>query len=174
MRRTRSVVQPLEQAISAWNNSAVTQSTADWFDESAWSHQEGISSSHGTPWKDVYQIVHVGTQMFGIPLIAVQTVLAAPALTRVPGTHAALLGIVSVRGVIVPVLAGYAVLPVAAHVKARHGGVPNDVLIVHAHHDWLGLAVDGVGDRITHTDPQLKPDVPMVDLAPLFALNLKQ
>ncbi|HSM92730.1 MAG TPA: chemotaxis protein CheW [Anaeromyxobacteraceae bacterium] len=81
----------------------------------------------------------LGKEEFAVPIGRVREVLRAPAITEVPRAPAGVLGVVTVRGEIVPVVDAHARLGVAAT-----GGSAGRILIVDADEGPLGVLVDAV------------------------------
>lgn len=84
-----------------------------------------------------------GGQVLAVEAGAVREILAAPEPTRIPGAPAAVLGLVNVRGTLVPVVD--AAQAVGLDPLPRHG----TLVIVERHGRPVGLAVDEVLDLVT-------------------------
>jgi purine-binding chemotaxis protein CheW len=108
-----------------------------------------------------YLSFHVGSQLFGLPLLGVQDVLDPRPLTRIPLAPPEVAGALNVRGRIIT----------AIDVRSRLGLPPrpdNDRYgsIVVEHEDELyNLIVDVVGDALELAASQYEPNPPTLDPA---------
>ena len=108
-------------------------------------------------------VCRVGTKRFTVPVGAVLEVVTAPEVVRIPGAAAEIRGIVNVRGGVVTVISGAALLA-----EADSGA--SDYLLVLAMYDGrVAIEVDDVEDlHSTETAGRL----PMIDVdglvRPLF------
>jgi len=106
-------------------------------------------------------VVRVGSTDFGIDVAQVREVLRLPAITRLPFPPPAILGIVSVRGTLVPVMDLGERLLAAPSDRAGRLVVVRDP----EGSGFVGLLVDAVLDLIPlHADRSEMP--PEVDLSP--------
>ena len=84
-----------------------------------------------------------GGQVLAVDAGAVREILAAGEMTRLPGTPPAVLGLVNVRGTLVPVVD-------TAEAVGLGGATTRSTLVLVERHDRLvGLAVDEVIDLVT-------------------------
>lgn len=84
-----------------------------------------------------------GGQVLAVEAGAVREILAATEPTRIPGTPAAVLGLVNVRGTLVPVVDAAA----AVGLSARNGAPT--LVLVDRHDKPVALAVEEVLDLVT-------------------------
>ena len=84
-----------------------------------------------------------GGQVLAVEAGVVREILAAAETTRIPGTPPAVLGLVNVRGTLVPVV------DAAAAVGLSANGVAGTLVLVERRGKPVGLAVEEVIDLIT-------------------------
>ncbi len=87
-------------------------------------------------------VFRVGRELFALPLNAVEEAIDVDRVQRVPEMSAAMLGVLSVRGALVPVYAGGAVLGTPA-------GAQKAALVFTTERGRLALAVDDVDDVLS-------------------------
>lgn len=121
------------------------------------------------PLRPQWLVVRVGTRALGIPVEQVREVVRADGLVSVPGTPLAQAGIVNVRGAIVTVLDGAAVL---TGVRAP---APASIVLVEHGARAIGVAVDAVQDvrDVTDRDADGADDaIELLDAAAMVAAQV--
>lgn len=95
----------------------------------------------------------LGPQEYGVPVEAVQEVLRVPEIAPVPGAPAAMLGVMNLRGSIVPVIDGRSrfALPAIEPDDRRR------VLVLHLDAQPCGMLVDRVADVVDLADDDIQP-----------------
>jgi purine-binding chemotaxis protein CheW len=91
-------------------------------------------------------VFNLGTERYGLPLSELAEVLPYRGSTPVPGTPAALLGVINVRGDIRPVADLRTLLELAS------AGGDGGAYVVMLRHGGIGLKVDAV-DEVRQVDP---------------------
>lgn len=116
---------------------------------------EGSTSSHE------FATMSVGGQWFGVPVLTVQYVLKAPAITRVPLARPEIAGSLNLRGRIVTAID----MRVRLGLPPREDG--SDVMCVVVEHDseLYSLLVDKVGDVLSLPDSDYERSPAMLDPA---------
>jgi purine-binding chemotaxis protein CheW len=124
----------------------------------------GVRVAHDTAHAPVAHTEHrvlsfsAGGSDFAIDIRCVREIRTAEPATRVPGSPAALRGVIDLRGTIVPVV------DLAAHVGAVSlPGLTAAVVVVEVGEGLIGLQVDGVDDVIELHTSALKPVPPLAD-----------
>ena len=88
-------------------------------------------------------VCRVGSERFTVPVAEVRELVATPAISRIPGTPAAIRGVVNVRGGLVTVVSG-------AELMGRDGSRGGECLVVLTMHEGrVGIEVDDVEDLET-------------------------
>jgi chemotaxis signal transduction protein len=82
----------------------------------------------------------VADEEYALPIVDIQEIIKVPTVTQVPRVHAAVLGIISLRGTIVPVLDLRHVLRLDRQPVTRQ----SRILVLRADGDPVGLLVDRV------------------------------
>jgi purine-binding chemotaxis protein CheW len=121
--------------------------------------QSGTSSHHGAPAAEAVTSIReflafkLGSEEYGIDILRVQEIRSFEQPTRMAGAPAYILGVVNLRGVIVPI--------VDMRIKFRLETVAYDaftvVIVLNIGTQVVGMVVDGVSDVITLTPEQLRP-----------------
>ena len=108
-------------------------------------------------------VCRVGTRRFTVPVGAVLEVVTAPGVVRIPGAAAAVRGVVNVRGGLVTVVSGAALL-------AEPESGASDYLLVLALYDGrVAIEVDDVEDLHTTDSAGRLPTLDVEGLVrPLF------
>lgn len=94
----------------------------------------------------------LGGEEYGIDLLQVQEITGAPPITRVPGTPEYVLGLINLRGQVIPVIDPSAKLGLTARISERRC-----IVIVRASGLRVGLMVDEVNDVLTATPAEILP-----------------
>ncbi len=95
--------------------------------------------------QDQFVTVHIGGQLFGIPVLLVHDVLQQQRITRVPLAPTEVAGSLNLRGRIVT----------AIDMRCRMGmekldtGKPTMAVVVENHHELYSLIVDSVGEVLS-------------------------
>lgn len=103
--------------------------------------------------KKQFLTVTLGSEEFGIEIMSVKEIKAWTVPTRLPNVPEYLLGVVNLRGVIIPVY----------DLKMRFGigksdcNVKNAIVFVSVQNRTIGVLVDSVSDIIAVSDEELKP-----------------
>ena len=108
-------------------------------------------------------VCRVGTKRFTVPVAAVREVVTAPAVVRIPGSATSIRGVVNVRGGLVTVVSG------AALVAEAESGASDYLLVLAMYDGRVAIEVDDIEElHTTETDDRL----PMLDVEglvrPLF------
>ena len=95
----------------------------------------------------------LGAEEYGMDILRVQEIRSYEAPTRMVNTPAYILGVINLRGVIVPIL--------DMRIKFNLAQVSYDtftvVIVLNIGKQVVGMVVDGVSDVITLTPEQLRP-----------------
>jgi purine-binding chemotaxis protein CheW len=110
----------------------------------------------------------VGAERYALDIGSVQEILKRRALTEVPRAPAFLLGIVSVRGVVLPVLDLAARLGQGATPPSASGRI----LVVRRNEERFGLLVDRVQDVLSPQASEIEPPPPGLGGEGSFLLGL--
>jgi len=105
----------------------------------------------------------VGTELFGVPISAVQEIVRVPAIARIPQSPEFVEGVINLRGRVITVI----------DMRKRLGQVPvaldNDaasrkarILVVEANGRLVGVIVDEVAEVLRLAEDQTEPAPPMV------------
>lgn len=100
-----------------------------------------------------WMVVRIGTDMeLALPIEAVGEVMPVPALSPVPMAPAWMPGIISVRGVVVPVV------DAGMRLRGRRAGPDGRVVLVHADDtgERVGLLVDGIAGLIERSGARVE------------------
>lgn len=93
--------------------------------------------------------VAAGDEIYGFPLSAIREILVPPPIAEVPRAHAAVLGVISVRGQIITLLD----LPKVLNLEAQQVEAYGRVLLVDNGEELIGVAVDRV-IQVYRMEPQ--------------------
>jgi len=99
----------------------------------------------------------IGAQEFCIDVTSIREIRSWTTVTPIPHAPAFVLGVVNLRGIVLPIIDLSARLGFApAEPTPRHA-----IMVAELHHQIVGLLVDGVSDIITvkSSDFQSPPDV---------------
>jgi purine-binding chemotaxis protein CheW len=99
----------------------------------------------------------LGSEEYGISILAVQEIRGHEAVTRIANTPAYLLGVINLRGRIVPIVDMRLRLRLD---EARYDGF-TVVIILNIGQHVIGMVVDGVSDVVTLTPEQVRPAPPL-------------
>lgn len=89
--------------------------------------------------------MHIGGQLFGIPVLHVQDVLRAQRIARVPLAPPEMAGLINLRGRIVTVID----MRRRLGLPAMESGAPHMFVVVERQGDLFSLVVDSVGEVLT-------------------------
>jgi purine-binding chemotaxis protein CheW len=131
--------------------------------EEAWHRRSATTSA---PQRD-YLTVIVGGEEYGIDILRIREIIKERPPTEVPRAPAFVIGVVSVRGVVLPVidlrvrlgLDKRGPLPMPESVPVRS---PARVLIVSREDESFGLRVDEVRQVVRLADDEVEPPPPML------------
>ena len=100
-----------------------------------------------------YLSFRIGGEEYGIHILQVQELRGFEKVTRIAGVPDHLLGVINLRGIIVPII--------DLRIKFRQPNVSYDqytvVIIVDLNERTTGIVVDGVSDVLTLSAAQIKP-----------------
>lgn len=125
------------------------------------------SAAAGVAGRDILTF-HAASQLYGLDIESVQEILKRRALTELPRAPAFLLGVVSVRGVVLPVLDLAARLGQRSMLPKQSGRI----LVVRRQQERFGLLVDGVRDVVSPEAAELEPPPPGLGGKGSFLLGL--
>jgi purine-binding chemotaxis protein CheW len=105
----------------------------------------------------------VGTELFGVPISAVQEIVRVPAISRIPQSPEFVEGVINLRGRIITVIdmrkrLGQAPVELDNDVNARKARI----LVVEAEGRLVGVIVDEVAEVLRLSEDQTEPAPPMV------------
>lgn len=103
----------------------------------------------------------VGTEMFGVPISAVQEIVRVPEITRIPQAPDFVEGVVNLRGRIIPAVDMHKRLGTQA-AGGDGRGVKSRILVVEAGGRLIGVIVDAVDEVIKLAEERVEPAPPMV------------
>ena len=105
---------------------------------------------------------HVGAELFGVPISAVQEIVRVPEITRVPQAPAFVEGIINLRGRVIPVI----------DMRKRLGRSPADaggpedrrrrILVTEAGGRLIGIIVSEVSEVLRLSEEKVEAAPPMV------------
>lgn len=95
---------------------------------------------------------YLGTEVYGLPLQQLREVARLVRLRRIPGTPAAIAGLVNLRGKIVCALDARAILGLSTPAPA-----PGFLVALRGFPDPLGLVVDSIADVYSIDPAQIEP-----------------
>lgn len=105
---------------------------------------------------------------YAIPVSQIKEIIRVTDMTVIPGSSPILLGIISLRGVIIPVfklankLANLKLSELEMKVQDEHEKLRR-IIIIQIEQGYFGLMVDGVTDVIKITDEEIKPPPPLLN-----------
>ena len=102
---------------------------------------------------------------YALPLSPVREIVVLPPITRVPNVPAAMRGVISLRGAVVPVVDLREQLGLAATAYTKH----TVAIVAEVLGSVVGLIVDGVLDVVRLAEGDLAP--PPANLAPRLRLD---
>lgn len=124
---------------------------------SALTNAENVIQTDG---KD-FLTIHVGGQIFGIPILQVQDVLGDIKVTRIPLAPPQVCGALNLRGRIVTAIDVRKCLGLPASTEATK----ERMSVVVTHDDELfSLVIDSVGDVLTLKDKEYEPNPATLDI----------
>lgn len=103
----------------------------------------------------------VGTELFGVPISAVQEIVRVPAIARIPQSPDFVEGVINLRGRVITVI----------DMRKRLGHTPVEldgenkkarILVVEADRRLVGVIVDEVAEVLRLAEDQTEPAPPMV------------
>jgi|ERR1043165_6232386 purine-binding chemotaxis protein CheW len=106
----------------------------------------------------------VGTEMFGVPISAVQEIVRVPAIARIPQSPDFVEGVINLRGRIITVvdmrkrLSKRSVETMTAEERDRK----NRILVVETDGKLVGVVVDEVTEVLKLAEERVEPAPPMV------------
>lgn len=95
----------------------------------------------------------VADEEYAIDIVEIQEIIKVPLITELPRAHEAVLGIISLRGTIVPVVDLRKVL----RLEERAVGRPARILVVRAGDEPVGLLVDRVTSVVRFEAEKIEP-----------------
>jgi purine-binding chemotaxis protein CheW len=95
----------------------------------------------------------LGTEEYGIDILRVQEIRSFEQPTRIANAPAHVLGVVNLRGIIVPIVD----MRVRFNLEQTVYDAFTVVIVLHIGHRVVGMVVDGVSDVITLAPEQLRP-----------------
>lgn len=101
-----------------------------------------------------FLVVVLAGELYGVPLLAIREILAVPPLTEVPRAPRAVMGVCSVRGLLVTVVDLRARLRLPAPDPTRRSRI---LLTTAATQETIGLLVDEVRQVIRLGDGEIEP-----------------
>ncbi|HEU5219269.1 MAG TPA: chemotaxis protein CheW [Gemmatimonadales bacterium] len=108
-------------------------------------------------------VCRVGTRRITVPVAAVREVVTAPGVIRIPGAAAAIRGVVNVRGGLVTVVSGAALL------AEPESGASDYLLVLSMFDGRVAIEVDDVEDLFTTETAGRLPTLDVEGLVrPLF------
>ncbi len=144
----RSEGDPLDEFfVSKEECDLITQSFAD-----GGEGEGGAAAARGTVGTLELLAFAVADEEYAVPIVGVQEIIKVPLITEVPRTGRAVLGIISLRGTIVPVLDLRRVLELEETPPSR----PSRILVVRTEEDPVGLLVDRVNSVVRLDGSQLE------------------
>jgi len=115
------------------------------------------TAARALPARD-FLAVTVGDEEYGIDILRIREIIKVRAGTEVPRAPRFVLGVISVRGVIVPVID----LRERLHLRADEAPRAPRILIVTRDEELLGLLVDSVRHVVRFTEESIEPPPPML------------
>lgn len=112
-----------------------------------------VSNLQGSAALNQFVIFRVGSEEYGVPIDRVQEIRSWQPVTRLPNAPPKVLGIVNLRGVVIPVFdmrSCFGLEPTAP-------GKSNVVIITAVHEDTIGMLVDTVSDIVDVDAAQIQP-----------------
>ena len=97
----------------------------------------------------------LGDEEYGLPITQVQEIIRFSEPRTIPNPHASILGVINLRGRIIPVCDLKLQLNVGS---AEVTDEASKIVIVEGHSGSAGLIVDGVNEVMTVTEDQLEPE----------------
>jgi purine-binding chemotaxis protein CheW len=100
-----------------------------------------------------YVVFHLGSEQYALPVTSVVSIIRFEQPTPVPNAPAAVLGVVNLRGRVLPVV----------DLGQRFGGMPlkvqslSRIVVTESAAGAAGIAVDSANEVTTFTDEQIKP-----------------
>jgi purine-binding chemotaxis protein CheW len=105
----------------------------------------------------------VGSESYGVEILSIREIIKPREITEVPRAPRFLLGIITVRGLVMPVID----LRLRLRLEAAPLGRQGRILVVLHRGERFGLMVDAVRDVVRFADSQIEPPPP--SLAPTEA-----
>jgi purine-binding chemotaxis protein CheW len=100
----------------------------------------------------------LGMEYYGVGIEAVNTIIRLPEITKVPHTPDYVLGVMNLRGMIVPVID----LRARFGLNATEWSKSTRIIVVENHGLQVGMVVDGVSQTMQLASSQIEPLSPLV------------
>jgi purine-binding chemotaxis protein CheW len=97
--------------------------------------------------------MRAGGEIYGLEIIHIREIIKLREITEVPRAPRFLLGIITVRGLVLPVID----LRLRLKLEAPPPGRSARILLVMRNNERFGLLVDGVSDVVRFADEQIEP-----------------
>jgi purine-binding chemotaxis protein CheW len=104
----------------------------------------------------------VGTELFGVPISAVQEIVRVPAIARIPQSPEFVEGVINLRGRVITVIDMRKRLGQSATQVGGEASRKARILVVEAEGRLVGVIVDEVAEVLRLAEDQTEPAPPMV------------
>jgi len=99
-----------------------------------------------------YLTFHLGDEEYGIDILRVREIIGMLPITRVPGAPSEMIGVINLRGKVIPVVS----LRARFHLQASEAHPHNVIVVVEGPYSLLGFAVDRVREVASFVDADLE------------------
>ncbi|MBT9259831.1 MAG: chemotaxis protein CheW [Clostridiales bacterium] len=103
-------------------------------------------------------LFQVAGETYGLDIYQVREIIRVPEITRVPRTPPYLLGVINLRGGVIPVLD----LRRRFHLPDRERHEDQRIIVTEQHGTIVGMIVDGVSEVLTLQESQIEPPSPYI------------
>lgn len=100
-----------------------------------------------------YLIFRIGESDYAVPALQVREIRRRSPITGIPSEHTALLGVIDLRGTVLPVLE----LRTLLGIESSASDSSSVMLVLDVGGKWAGFVVDSVSDVSTLSDDALRP-----------------
>lgn len=119
-----------------------------------------ITESNNTVSTASQQVVcfKIGKEEYGIDILLVQEILKLPAITKLPKSVDYIMGVIDLRGKVIPIID----LSKKFKVDSGNHAAPTRAIVVHISGKQVGLAIDSVSQVVKINTADIEPPPPVV------------
>ena len=98
--------------------------------------------------------VRVATESYALPILSIHEIIRMQPITHIPNTRSCVLGVINLRGQIIPVVS----LRERLHMPDAEPAKSTRIVIVNDHDGVIGMIVDSVHQVLSFDDLQPPPE----------------